>query len=116
MSDPVMIALISSGFGFLGIVAGLLKRQDKKLNEVKEHTAEARKQVQNTHTTNLRDDVDRVIERLDAVLAGQTRHDEAFREHGQEITALRRDLSHERAERLAVAERLDRHIDIAPHN
>ncbi|ONI83509.1 hypothetical protein ALI22I_34000 [Saccharothrix sp. ALI-22-I] len=111
MSDAVITALITSGFAFLGIVAGLLKRQDKKLSEVKEHTAEARKQVQNSHSTNLRDDLDKVISGLGQVLAGQARHDEALRQHGQEIGGLRRDLTHERAERLAVSERLDRHID-----
>lgn len=113
MSDPVLIALITSGLGFLGGVVGLLKRQDRKLSEVKENTAEARKQVQNSHSTNLRDDLDKVIAGLDRVLAGQARHDEALREHGQEISGLARDLSHERAERLAVSERLDRHIDNA---
>lgn len=106
MSDPVFVALITSGFAFLGIVAGLLKRQDKKLSEVKEHTAEARKQVRNGHSTNLRDDLDKVISRLGQVLDGQIRHDVA-------LSDLRRDLSHERVERLAVSERLDRHIDSA---
>ncbi|WP_329793893.1 hypothetical protein V1227_18980 [Lentzea sp. DG1S-22] len=113
MSDPVIVALITSGLGFLGVVAGLLRKTDKKLTAVKTDTAAARAQVQNSHSTNLRDDVDKVIARLDAVLAGQARHDEALREHGQEISGLARDLSHERAERLAVSERLDRHIDAA---
>ncbi|XVV02754.1 DUF2746 domain-containing protein [Actinosynnema sp. CA-248983] len=106
MSDPIVVALITSGFGFLGIVAGLLKRQDKKLSEVKEHTAEARKQVQNSHSTNLRDDLDKVIAGLGQVLDGQVRHDVALND-------LRREIGHERAERLAVSERLDRHIDSA---
>ncbi|MEU5403706.1 DUF2746 domain-containing protein [Streptomyces sp. NPDC005963] len=87
-----------------------MRRQMAALGEVRENAQEARDQVSNTHTTNLRDDLDAVAERLDRVLDGQARHTESLREQSREISELRGDISHERAERLAVSERLDHHI------
>ncbi|MFI2673997.1 DUF2746 domain-containing protein [Streptomyces albidoflavus] len=100
-------AVVSAGGAVLvalvGVLVELVRRQGTAIAEVREHAQEARDQVSNTHTTNLRDDLDRVIAGLDRVLDGQA-------EHGRDIRELRVDLSHERAERLAVAERLDSHV------
>ncbi|MGW3336216.1 DUF2746 domain-containing protein [Streptomyces sp. NPDC001009] len=107
MSPDVQVAAVSAGgmitVALVGVLVELVRRQGTALAEVREHTQEARDQVANTHTTNLRDDLDRVISGLDRVLVGQARH-------SRDIRDLRADLSHERAERLAVAERLDSHI------
>ncbi|MFE7124025.1 DUF2746 domain-containing protein [Streptomyces sp. GMY02] len=106
--DPsVQVAAVSAGgmivaAGF-GVLVELLRRQGSTIAEVAEHAQEAREQVVNTHSTNLRDDLDRVLADLGRVLEGQA-------EHSRSITALRTELAHERAERLAVAERLDEHI------
>lgn len=48
----VMVALITAGFGYLGVVADRTRR----------HAKAAREQVQNTHETNLRDDIDELKE------------------------------------------------------
>jgi L-serine deaminase len=106
--DPsVQVAIVSAGgmvtAALVGVLVELVRRQGTALAEVREHAQEAREQVSNTHSTNLRDDLDRVISGLDQVLAGQA-------EHSRDIRELRAELSHERAERLAVAERLDTHI------
>ncbi|MEU0739267.1 DUF2746 domain-containing protein [Streptomyces sp. NPDC006134] len=102
MAPTTVAALISAAgavaVALVGAVAELLRRQHRVMGEVRE-------QVSNTHQTNLRDDLDRVIAGLDRVLAGQT-------EHSRDIAALRADLSHERVERLAVAERLDHHMGV----
>ncbi|AVO22508.1 hypothetical protein PBI_PAEDORE_25 [Streptomyces phage Paedore] len=112
----MQVALVTAGgtvaVTLIGTLVELLRRQNNAINEVRENAQEARDQVANTHSTNLRDDLDRVIDGLEAVLAGQARHDEALRQHGREIGGLRTDLAHERAERLAVAERLDGHIAV----
>jgi hypothetical protein len=70
------------------------------------HTAATLAQVQNSHTTNLRDDLDAVLDKLDGLagatetlLKGQARHD-------AEISGLRADMRVERQERLALADRL----------
>ncbi|GGU77262.1 hypothetical protein GCM10010211_48980 [Streptomyces albospinus] len=115
MIEPsVQVALVSAGgtvtVALVGVLVELVRRQGQALSEVREHTEEARHQVANTHSTNLRDDVDRVLDGMEQLLAGQLRHDEALGRHGDEINALRREMAHERVERLAVAERLDNHL------
>ncbi|MGW7434731.1 DUF2746 domain-containing protein [Streptomyces sp. NPDC054849] len=114
MEPTVQVALVTAGgtvmVTLLGIAAEFLRRQNKSLSEVREHVQEARDQVANTHSTNLRDDLDSVMYRIDRVLDGQTRHDEALREQAEDIAALRSDIAHERRERLAVSERLDDHM------
>jgi predicted nuclease with TOPRIM domain len=96
--DPTIIAaIIATAPGAATLV--LTRRQRR-------HAAATLAQVQNSHKTNLRDDVDRVLDKLDEVAAktdtliqGQTRHD-------AEISGLRADMRVERQERLALAERL----------
>lgn len=96
-----MVALV-------GVVVELLRRQAKAISEVAGHALEARDQVANTHSTNLRDDLDAVMFRIDRVIDGQERHN-------RDLAALREEIGHERRERLSVAERLDDHIeDIRP--
>ena len=107
LEPTVQVAIITGLSGLLAALIEALRRQGKALGEVRDHAENTRTQVENSHPTNLRDDVDQVLDRLDRVLDGQARHDDALRQHGAEIGGLRRDLSHERAERLAVADRLD---------
>ncbi|MEU5902152.1 DUF2746 domain-containing protein [Streptomyces venezuelae] len=100
MTTSTSAALISAAgtvaVALIGALVELLRRQHRVMGEVRD-------QVSNTHTTNLRDDVDRVITGLGQVLEGQA-------QHSREMAGIRDDLAHERAERLAVAERLDRHV------
>ncbi|MGW3323873.1 DUF2746 domain-containing protein [Streptomyces virginiae] len=107
LEPSVQVALVTAGstvgVALLGIAAEWMRRQAKAISAVAEHAQEARDQVANTHSTNLRDDLDAVAHRLDRVLALQERHSE-------DIAALRTDIAHERRERLAVAERLDDHV------
>ncbi|MFE1842029.1 DUF2746 domain-containing protein [Streptomyces sp. NPDC059515] len=107
LEPSVQVAIVTAGgtvlVTVLGIAAEFLRRQAKAINEVAEHAAEARDQVANTHTTNLRDDLDAVAYRIDRVLQLQE-------QHSQDIAALRQDIAHERRERLAVSERLDDHM------
>jgi len=106
--DPAIREALISGGGtalvtLAGLITQLLRRQTKALAEVREHALEAREQVSNTHETNLRDDLDKVIGGLDQLLDGQARHEEALHD-------LRLEVAHERTERLAVADRLDTHM------
>ncbi|MFG3223250.1 DUF2746 domain-containing protein [Kitasatospora sp. NPDC048194] len=108
VEPSVQVAMVSAGgaitAALVGVLVELVRRQGATIAEVREHAQEAREQVANSHGTNLRDDVDRVIEGLGRVLDGQERHSE-------ELASLRREIAHERAERLAVAERLDSHLN-----
>jgi len=93
----VLVALI-------GVAVELLRRQHKALGAVAH-------QVQNTHGTNLRDDVDTLLHGVDQLLNGQAHHDELLREHAADIGGLREELRHERAERLDVERRLDARLN-----
>ncbi|MFD7738066.1 DUF2746 domain-containing protein [Kitasatospora sp. NPDC059800] len=108
VEPSVQVALVSAGGAITAALAGVLvelvRRQGAQLAEVREHAQEAREQVANSHGTNLRDDLDRVIDRLGLVLDGQ-------QHHSSELADLRREIAHERTERLAVAERLDSHLN-----
>jgi predicted nucleic acid-binding Zn-ribbon protein len=101
------VALISAGgalgVALVGVLVELVRRQGHALSEVAEGVQVAREHVANTHDTNLRDDIDSLMHRLDRVLDAQEAH-------GRELAALREDIQHERRERLAVAERLDDHM------
>lgn len=100
--DPtVQTAIVGGIFGTLAIL--LDRRRGRDIKRVEEHAAEARYQVQNSHKSNLRDDIDRVLEGIDALHLGQ-------RMHSSEIGGLRAELRQERVERLDVARRLDDHL------
>jgi hypothetical protein len=62
MSDMVMAAFISSGFGLVGILAGLivprLHKQSRTLRAQDAVLSEVRDQVSNHHGSNLREDLD----------------------------------------------------------
>lgn len=107
MDTSVQVSLITAGstigVALVGVLIELVRRQSNALSDVAENVQVARDHVANTHSTNLRDDLDAVAYRIDRVLALQERH-------GEEIAALRSDIAHERRERLAVAERLDDHM------
>ncbi|AXQ65223.1 DUF2746 domain-containing protein [Streptomyces phage Thestral] len=91
------------GVALIGVLVELARRQHNALSAVAEDVSVARDHVANTHTTNLRDDIDSLMHRIDRVIDAQE-------VHGRELTALREDIAHERRERLAVAERLDDHM------
>jgi hypothetical protein len=90
MDSTIAAAIIAAASGIA--TTALTVRQHREVVMV-------RAQVKNSHTTNLREDVDKVLDKLDAVIDGQTRHD-------SEIAGLRADMRVERQERLALAARV----------
>lgn len=96
LPPDVLVAFITSGFGLVGVLAGvivpLLVRQKRAMKEVKH-------QVSNSHKTNLRDDLDRAIHGIERVLT-------VLDQHGQQIADLRTDLAWERRERMDLAHRV----------
>ncbi|WMI33348.1 hypothetical protein SEA_PROVOLONE_27 [Streptomyces phage Provolone] len=103
----VQVALVTTGGTILvtliGVVVEMLRRNHKALSEVQENVTIARDQVANSHSTNLRDDMDRLHDDVREVL-------DVLRQHGSEIGGLRADLRQERAERMEVSRRLDTHL------
>lgn len=99
--DPtVQTAIVGGVFGLLALL--LDRRRGRDIKAVAEHASAAREQVQNSHSTNLRDDLDKVLDGIETLKQGQT-------QHSSEIGGLRADLRQERIERLDVARRLDDH-------
>ncbi|AGM12201.1 hypothetical protein SEA_DANZINA_26 [Streptomyces phage Danzina] len=101
-------ALITTGgtiaVALIGALVELLRRQHNAIEEVRENAREARDQVANTHSTNLRDDLDELHGDVREALTVLNRH-------GELLISLHEDLRQERRERLAVADRLDDHIN-----
>lgn len=95
MSPEVLAALIAAVPAVLGVPPLYLSlRRKRRVLEAVQH------QVQNSHTTNLRDDVDRVIELVELSLTGQ----DGLR---QDMALLREDLGLERRERMSLENRVD---------
>ncbi|MGW6600615.1 DUF2746 domain-containing protein [Streptomyces sp. NPDC055036] len=101
------VALITTGgtiaVALIGALVEMVRRQRSAIEEVRENAQEARDQVSNTHTTNLRDDLDDLRADVREVLR-------ILGQHTEEIGGVREDLRQERRERLAVSDRLDDHI------
>ncbi|MGW1040050.1 DUF2746 domain-containing protein [Streptomyces sp. NPDC002547] len=100
MEPGVQVALVTTGgtiaVTLLGFAADFLRRHHRVMTEVRD-------QVANTHSTNLRDDLDAVGFAIDRVIALQELT-------ARDLAGLRDDLTLERRERLAVTERLNEHV------
>lgn len=90
MDPTIIVAVIAAAASMATAYMARAQRRDVAL---------VRTQVQNSHTTNLREDIDRVLDGLERVHTGQSRHD-------AEIAGIRRDIRDERRERMALAERI----------
>lgn len=101
METAIIVASIAA-LGTLG-AAWLSHRQNRTTARV---VADVKAQVQNSHETNLRDDIDRVIDMLASVVDGQKRLEEGQKRHDSEIGGLRQDIRLERKERISLAERV----------
>jgi len=88
LAPEVLVAFITSGFGLVGVLAGYIVPNMFKQRRL---MSEVREQVANSHSTNLRDDLDHVRDLLYKVIDGQAQ----FRE----------DLAIERRERISGDER-----------
>jgi hypothetical protein len=112
MDSTVIAALITSAPAAATAVLALHVRkgnaENRRANEV------VRAQVANSHTTNLRDDLDKVITGLETVLTNQAQQASALavvqenqRRTDAEIGGLRADMRVEREERLALARHME---------
>lgn len=104
MPPEVLVAFITSGFALLGsLLAIIVPRLWQNTNHLKAQTATLKTvqdQVQNSHGSNLRDDIDNALKGIGLLLAGQEKHSE-------ELSSLRTDLTLERRERIDLAHRVD---------
>lgn len=115
VNDPTVQVALVAGFAsivvaLLGLLAEGMRRNHNALRAVKRDTRGTREQVENSHATNLRDDIDVLIDKVEKVADAAGHLLEGQRQHGRELGHLRKDAQQERQERLAADERIDRHI------
>jgi len=105
LDPPVQAATVTAAatvmVALIGVMLEMMRRNHKKLGDVQQNTKDAVHQVQNSHSTNLRDDIDRVLQSLDRVELTQ-------RLHGKDIGGLREEMRQERVERNDLERRVDR--------
>src|SRR5881392_1484492 len=92
MDPSVQVAIITSLFGLITLLATHMLKSHKAMNQVKE-------QVMNSHSTNLRDDVTTVLNKLDRVIHIQDKHTD-------DISLLRLDVSWNRHEMRDLSRRV----------
>lgn len=99
LAPTLGIALVSS---VTAIIVALISHFPLRrgVKAAQQDAAVTREQVQNSHKTNLRDDIDIVMDKISEVLTVQ-------RSTSNDVRQLREDLAIERRERLAVADRVD---------
>lgn len=104
MDPTVQVAVIAGSFSLIPLAFNELRqrKQTRHLARQDQHLDQIRHQVQNSHETNMRDDIDRVARGVDTLVEGQ-------RQHSKDIADLHEDMRMERTERIAVANRLDDH-------
>src|SRR5690606_42075066 len=71
---PYTTLFRSLGVALVGVLVELVRRQGNALSEVAENVQVARDHVANTHATNLRDDIDSLMYRLDRVMDRSEEH------------------------------------------
>ena len=100
-------AIVTAVLGFLGVVFEKQRRAHKRLERA---TETVREQVQNSHSTNLRDDMDRVLEGQERILAILDGHGKSIGGLRDDLRQVRDELATEREERRDVGRRLDAHV------
>lgn len=112
LNSEVAVAFITGLLGVIGIGVGeVLRRQCKAIKGVREDSAVAREQVQNKHGTNLRDDLDLMAHDIKTLVRGQEQHQQMLEAHQTALSSLRVDMSWERRERMALASRIQWHLE-----
>lgn len=97
LESPVVVAFVTGLLAIIGTaVAEVLRRQHKAIGALKENSDIVREQTQNSHKTNLRDDIDRVIHGIDMLT--------------EQMNVIRLDTAWERRERMDLAARFERHM------
>lgn len=97
LNSGVGVALVTGILSIIGIaVAEVLRRQHKAIGAVKANSDIVREQTQNSHKTNLRDDIDRVLHGIDTLT--------------EQMNVIRLDTAWERRERMDLAARFERHL------
>lgn len=106
MTPEVLVALISAIATVLAALVTAVWRDGVKsrraLRALHADVAETKYEVKNHHTSNLRDDLDTLVAKVDLVIEGQRRHDALLAQHTEALQSLRSEDRLERQDRLLL--------------
>ena len=111
---PAEVAALLVALGGLVSAIGVTTKSLAEVRAMRVEQEQIREQVQNSHGTNLRDDMDKIRDALGDVRAGQRRHDSELARVHDTQRDIQRAMT-EGLERLADADAEDRRRDDCEH-
>lgn len=111
--DPAWIAAVGGlitacggvaggAIGALGAVSKSHRKTQEKLESIRELAHDAKEQTTNNHGTNLRDDIDKLGEKLDGIASTQLLLGQELTAHGQVLDQLQAAQQQDRLERMRL--------------
>lgn len=89
-------------FGAISAVSRSHRETEKKLDSIRELAHDAKEQTTNNHGTNLRDDIDKLDEKLDHIAQTQSLLGQELTAHGQVLDQLQAAQRQDRSERMTL--------------
>lgn len=94
--------VVGSMFGAISAVSRSHRETEKKLDSIRKLAHDAKEQTANNHGTNLRDDIDKLDEKLDLIAHTQSLLGKELADHGQVLDQLQAAQGQARFERMAL--------------
>ena len=89
-------------FGAISAISKSHRETEKKLDSIRELAHDAKEQTTNNHGTNLRDDIDKLGEKLDHIAQTQSLLGQELTAHGHVLDQLQAAQRQDRAERMTL--------------
>lgn len=89
-------------FGAISAVSRSHRETEKKLDSIRELAHDAKEQTTNNHGTNLRDDIDKLDEKLDHIAQTQSLLEQELTAHGHVLDQLQAAQRQDRSERMTL--------------
>ena len=89
-------------FGAISAVSKSHRETEEKLDSIRELAHDAKEQTTNNHGTNLRDDIDKLGEKLDHIVQTQQLLGQELTAHGQVLDQLQAAQRQDRSERMTL--------------
>ena len=89
-------------FGAISAVSRSHRETAKKLDSIRELAHDAKEQTTNNHSSNLRDDIDKLGEKLDHITSTQQLIGQKLEAHGQVLDQLQAAQRQDRSERMTL--------------
>ena len=89
-------------FGAISAVSKSHRETEKKLDSIRELAHDAKEQTTNSHSTNLRDDIDKLGEKLDHIAQTQSLLGQELTAHGHVLDQLQAAQCQDRSERMTL--------------